>query len=424
MNTTPTTIVRESANESFDNLYPPEQENNDASLRDWPAEMAPQYPPKDKSPTARDSESRVAIPNLDEASPVEQRAKSDRSHAVTNAEFIRNIFGQLPQDRNIATAHFPSVNKPSWTADFYPPEDTPDYLRENTYYSPSSFKGSKRRLDHFAALHVVVLDDITPGKLANLPAPTYALETSAENYQVGYALQSPLTDLSLANEIHQALQGAGYCDSNGNNPVRWVRLPVGMNTKPDKMFAHNLQVWEPGRRFEPAPLADLLNLKLGENERPQLSHETVPHEHTPGNNWELRMPLSSQQLADAHHMIDKAKAKGLHLSKSGNEQLWSDLACSLCFVPGGDDLFIRLSEGDSEFSKNNCLKKLKEKRRAIGRNPGIETGIAGFFSLLMAKGIANPAAGRRSTAAEDFSDADADADADADHDDTRIPCCH
>jgi len=94
-------------------------------------------------------------------------------------------------------------------------------------------------------------------------------------------------------------------------------------------------------------------------------------------------------------MIDEAKAKGLHRSKSGNEQLWSDLAWALCMVPGGDDLFVRFSEGDDEFDEKDCRKKLDAKRRALARQPEKETGIAGFFSLLMAKGIANPAAGRK-----------------------------
>ena len=71
-------------------------------------------------------------------------------------------------------------------------------------------------LDHFAGLHVVVLDDITPGVLAKLPEPTYALETSVENYQVGYALHPTVTDLSMAQRIHQALQSAGVAADNYN----------------------------------------------------------------------------------------------------------------------------------------------------------------------------------------------------------------
>ncbi len=252
---------------------------------------APEYQPAAENAPRRDSESCGLVSNLDDGSLVEQRAKSDRGRAVTNAEFIRNIFGRLPQDHSIATTHFPDVAKPKWVAAFYRPDDMPDHLGENTYYSPSSFNGKKRNLDHFGALHVLVLDDITPGRLAALPPPTYALETSAENYQVGYALQTPVTDLPLARAIHQALQGAGYCDNNGNNPVRWVRLPVGMNTKPGKMFQHIMKTWAPDQRYDVLKLVEVLGLKLdaeGTAEAPTLgladpfAHMVEPKLQQPG----------------------------------------------------------------------------------------------------------------------------------------------
>ena len=82
-----------------------------------------------------------------------------------------------------------------------------------------------------------------------LPAPTYAIETSKGNYQLGYKLAEPLTDVAMAQAIHNGLHLAGHCDKSGNNPVRWIRLPVGMNTKPGKMFKHRLVVWEPERTF-------------------------------------------------------------------------------------------------------------------------------------------------------------------------------
>ena len=189
-------------------------------------------------------------------------AQSCATAGVSNAQFASVIFGQLPNDHLIAVTSFPDYEKPNWPAKFGRPENLPDRPKSNSYFAPSSLTGNGRDLDHFAGLHVVVLDDITPGVLAKLPEPTYALETSVENYQVGYALHPTVTDLSMAQRIHQALQSAGYCDSNGNNPVRWARLPVGMNTKPGKMFAHKLQVWEPGRRFEPMALVGLLKLNL------------------------------------------------------------------------------------------------------------------------------------------------------------------
>lgn len=265
MNATPhPPLVSEPANKSFDDLYiSSTQEHNGTGFRDRPAEVAPAYHPKGNSATARDSESCEVVPNLDEPNLVEQRAKLDHDHALTNAEFMLAIFSQLPEENGVAIASFTDIARPNWAALLGQPAAVPDRPNKNTYFCPSSMRpGGKRDLEHFAALYVVVLDDIKAGVLEKLPPPTYALETSAGNYQVGYQLEVPLADLGLAQAIHHALHGAGYCDSTGNNPVRWVRLPIGINTKPGKMFQHALKIWEPGRRFEPMALAGLLELNL------------------------------------------------------------------------------------------------------------------------------------------------------------------
>ena len=226
------------------------------------AEVMPAHYPQVENATALDSDSHGDIPDFDQAYPEEQRTVSDRSHAVTNADFMSGIFGVLPEKRSIAITHFPDVAEPNWNAQFGRPELTKDHPDENAYYAPSSLNGNGRDLQHFAALHVLVLDDITADVLTKLPPPTYALETSAGNYQVGYKLAAPLADLVTARALHNALQVANYCDNNGNNPVRWVRAPVGRNTKPGKMFSHVLHIWETERTFTVEQLVERLKLKL------------------------------------------------------------------------------------------------------------------------------------------------------------------
>ena len=51
---------------------------------------------------------------------------------------------------------FQGLRQPNWNAKFVI-NGFPDYPEENAYYCPSSLIGESRTLDHFAALHVVVL---------------------------------------------------------------------------------------------------------------------------------------------------------------------------------------------------------------------------------------------------------------------------
>lgn len=260
---------------------------------------------------------------------IERTAQSRAPLCITNAEFMLAIFSQLPRENRVAVASFADVNHPNWTAHLGLPGAVPNRPDKNTYFCPSSMQpGSKRDLEHFAALYVVVLDDIKADDLEKLPPPTYALETSVGNYQIGYKLAAPLTDLKFARAIHQALQGAGYCDNNGNNPVRWVRLPVGINTKPGKMFPHRLQEWEPERRFEPMALAAMLGLTL-EVEQPN----TAPR---PGNNQIAdrfaNMPDPKLQAPDALAGLLKKLDPDL-----GREEWRKVISC--VFTHLGDDGF-------------------------------------------------------------------------------------
>lgn len=194
------------------------------------------------------------------AANAQAQATLQDQQAVSNATFLQGIFGNIPEGHGIAVAHFRDYGKPNWKAEYWTATGCPDHPKENTYFCPSSLCAESRTLESFAALHVVVIDDVKPD--AQLPEPTYAIETSEGNYQLGYKLTVPLTDKTLAKAIHNLLHQAKYCDANGNNPVRWIRLPVGTNTKPERnMFAHRLTHWNPGLTFQPEQLIELLRLQ-------------------------------------------------------------------------------------------------------------------------------------------------------------------
>ena len=115
----------------------------------------------------------------------------------------------------------------------------------NTFYVVSSFYPDAdgrvfRRKAQFAAAHVLTMDDIGDGPSAKISedrvvlAPSFVIETSPDNCQVGYILKNPETDADYFNRtvdalIHQGL--ASPTDPGMVGVTRYVRFPVGINNK-------------------------------------------------------------------------------------------------------------------------------------------------------------------------------------------------
>ena len=114
-----------------------------------------------------------------------------------------------------------------------------------------------------------MLDDVgtkVPDERLGDIEPTWRIETSPGNYQVGIALTEPLTDAAKATELQQAIIEAGLCDPGAGGLTRWVRLPVGINGKPKHLDANGqpfrcrLVVWNPEKRYTPDELLALLKV--------------------------------------------------------------------------------------------------------------------------------------------------------------------
>ena len=112
--------------------------------------------------------------------------------------------------------------------------------RHAFYYGTASLypcaEGVRNKKALFAALHVIVLDDIgTKVPVDSLPdtlrAPTYIIESSEGNFQYGYALETPLTDYDEAALLVQLIYDSGYTDGGGAMPNKLVRMPAGINGK-------------------------------------------------------------------------------------------------------------------------------------------------------------------------------------------------
>jgi hypothetical protein len=163
----------------------------------------------------------------------------------------------------------------------------------NPFYAVSSFKPVDlsgkvyRRIANFSRTHVIVCDDIGLGASAKIPpdriklAPSFVLETSPDNYQVGYILETPIDKRDVADILQDALveQGLGAeRDPGQKNVTRYMRLPDGVNGKQKYVdllgqpFQHQLWLWEPGVRYDVPDIVSGFGLKLQRTKlRPNIS---------------------------------------------------------------------------------------------------------------------------------------------------------
>jgi hypothetical protein len=157
--------------------------------------------------------------------------------------FIMAIFGQIATDAKIkfllcGFPDNPDTNK-YWTARTMRGEKPPKVIRKtnNNYIQLATFRqtpegGYRAKNKYVEAYYALVLDDIGTKIKKSLPLPpSWKIETSPGNFQVGYILKEPCTDLQLYEAVFKALGKEGFCDTGAAGPVRWVRLPLGVNTK-------------------------------------------------------------------------------------------------------------------------------------------------------------------------------------------------
>ena len=182
---------------------------------------------------------------------------------LSNEDFVRSIIGNQKSGTNIWVTGF--VENPHtaqgqfWRGKKANPDSLP-LLREdhNTYISIALLSGNRKK-ENFKRLMAMVIDDGNPDHINQ--EPSWILETSPDNYQIGFILRNSeeTRDAGLCTKAHNLLAKAGLVsqDPSGNNPVRYVRLPVGSNTKDTERgpFRVRLTKWNPNFKFS---LSDVL----------------------------------------------------------------------------------------------------------------------------------------------------------------------
>lgn len=122
-----------------------------------------------------------------------------------------------------------------------------------------------RDIDGMLGCAAIVIDDPTTkgdaSKLfAKLGSPTARVATSPDNYHWWYFLKEPATAAKV-RPVLTRIVSLGLGDRSGNNPVRYARLPCGMNTKRKygKPFRVHMVEWT-GRRFDADEIRDALGV--------------------------------------------------------------------------------------------------------------------------------------------------------------------
>lgn len=197
---------------------------------------------------------------------------------ISNEAFLRSIFGE--QYQRAWVTGFPEspyeTSGSSWHGSEYGYFNGDLSQNANTFFAISVFQRrdgvGHRRKTLFDKTYVIMIDDVgtkIPKELADLvlPEPTYTIETSPGNYQYGYALAEPESNLYNVENFQHGLIAMGLSKDNKDpgmfGVTRYCRLPVGVNNKvPGRTWQHRVHVWRPELKYHLEDLAKDLAIDI------------------------------------------------------------------------------------------------------------------------------------------------------------------
>ena len=208
---------------------------------------------------------------------------------VTNHEFLESIFCKASELSGthcapvcVSFSRSPATVRPAdWYGFAWDKVNEPKDVNCNSYFSISAFQPDahgkyRRRKNQFVGQFVVALDDVVAqtaeGKTkAQIPwsqirlEPSWVLETSVGNFQVGYILDEPITDAWKADALSKEIIRKGLSDPGAGGPsTRLMRLPYASNTKPQPAFRCRMRLWKPERRYNLQQFMGAYGISLSE----------------------------------------------------------------------------------------------------------------------------------------------------------------
>jgi len=259
--------------------------------------------------------------------------------SVSNDDFIKIIFSGINDNERPIIVGFPGnpaeANSSKWVGQPWIDSKILFKRDQNNYISFATFKPDDndnkkyhRKKKQFSALFAIMLDDIgskVPFDKIKL-APSWKIETSQNNYQIGFILDQPITDSKKADDILTRIIDCGLTDPGANGPcTRLGRLPVAINGKycsdDNSFWECKLQEWNPERKYTLQDIVDGLGIE---------SNKQIKH-HFPSNQpnkYKLNKCLDDDvhiPRSDENPVISALKASGRYKQPFGEGK--HDISC-------------------------------------------------------------------------------------------------
>lgn len=243
---------------------------------------------------------------------------------VSNDEFLTAIFGDtFTSAHPLVCKKTGDPDKYGWMALRWPCNTTRadlNWYALPSLYNPDDTGRYRAKKELAASVHAVMVDDVgtkvSAERFAGCP-PSWAIETSPGNFQHGYILAEPITDLDVADKLKESLIDAELCDSGATGGIaRWMRLPVAINGRPKygKPSPNcRLAQWRPELKYSVEDLYAAFGLNP---QQPVATLGAAP----------LNQGLSPSQIKDdSASVIEALQVKGLYKKALGSGK--HDITC-------------------------------------------------------------------------------------------------
>lgn len=182
--------------------------------------------------------------------------------------------------------------------------------------STSTVPGSWKK-EHFCRQHLAVLDDIgTKIPLENfgvawtMGAYSYVIESSPENFQIGYILEEPIYTIEKANRFEESYVQEAITDVGIKGPMHLVRLPGGYHQK-SGAEVHYKNPFE-GRKMSPDEILTVFDLDWAE--------AVIPYTPVQG-------PVENFDLEAIHDPVLEWLARNDMIIGDIKENGWASIRC-------------------------------------------------------------------------------------------------